>query len=537
MRAANPLIPLFAAACAVVASTGLSLQSAWADPTVATPRVRNAPNGQHGIPFLSTALDLGKVGYVEQEFLISGTAQAYLSVTPDPLQPDGRWDSRPNPGVTAPYTTRILVRRPLDPARFNGTVVVEWLNESGGSDATADWWYMHNEIVRQGYAYIGVTVQWPGVQSLLGWETGPGARYATLFHPGESFDYNIYAQAGWVVAHPRGGDPRPLGTLTDRVRSVLATGFSQSAWWLATYINAIHRLTPVYDGFLVHDGGIDEPLSWPGASLFGDPIPDGVPVTPEIDTPYPFQLRTDQNVPVLIVGSEFGLSDFGNAAGRSFHLQPDSPHIRVWELAGAPHIETGWIQELATDTRKSNPEFTVDPCNGPPGVPSLVHGQAARAALDALSGWVTGGQAPPPAPRLSLSVPTPADDFDQLVVFNREPKTGLAIGGIRLPAVAVPIATLDGNRSDLDPSTLGPGGQCYFVGAFDPWDHDSDPWDGQAGFDPSPTPEPDLQLLYSTHTNYVQHVAAAALQSIKGGYLRPVDGAQIVLDAAQSHVP
>jgi hypothetical protein len=112
-----------------------------------------------------------------REASISGTAQAYISVTPDPLQPDGRWDSQPNPGVTAPYTTRVLVRRPLDRARFNGTVVVEWLNESGGSEATADWWYMHDEIVRQGYAYVGVTVQWPGVQSLLGWETGPGARY------------------------------------------------------------------------------------------------------------------------------------------------------------------------------------------------------------------------------------------------------------------------------------------------------------------------------------------------------------------------
>ncbi|HVN46531.1 MAG TPA: alpha/beta hydrolase domain-containing protein [Steroidobacteraceae bacterium] len=499
--------------------------------------MRSAPHGQHGFPFLSTVLDLGTVGYVEEEFLISGTAQAYISLTPGPLQPNGRWDSQPNPGVTAPYATRMLVRRPLDPARFNGVVVVEWLNESGGSDATADWWYMRDEIVRQGYAYVGVTVQWPGVQSLLGWETGPGARYATLFHPGESFDYNIFAQAGWVVAHPRNGDPRPLGTLTDHVRDVVGTGFSQSAWWLATYINAIHPLTPVYDGFLVHDGGIDQPLSWPGASLFGDPIPAGVPATPEIDTPYPFQLRTDQSVPVLVVGSEFGLSDFGNAAGRSFHLQPDSSHIRFWELAGATHLESGWFQQLVADNNKSIPGSALDPCDGPPGIPSVVHGQAARAALNALSSWISDGQAPALAPRLSLFVPTPADDFDQLVVFNRDPRTNLAIGGIRLPAVAVPTATLNGNRSDLDPSTLGPGGQCYFVGAFDPWDHDSDPWDGQVGFDPSPTPEPDLQLLYSTHQRYVQQVASAALQSIRGGYLRPIDGAKIVLDAAQSKVP
>jgi iron complex outermembrane recepter protein len=32
---------------------------------------------------------------------------------------------------------------------------------------------------------------------------------------------------------------------------------------------------------------------------------------------------------------------------------------------------------------------------------------------------------------------------------------------------AVPTATLDGNRSDLDQNTLGPGGQCYSAPSFD----------------------------------------------------------------------
>jgi Alpha/beta hydrolase domain len=115
--------------------------------------------------------------------------------------------------------------------------------------------------------------------------------------------------------------------------------------------------------------------------------------------------------------------------------------------------------------------------------------------------------------------------------------TGIAIGGIRLPAVAVPTATLNGNRSDLDPLTWGPGGQCYLAGAYDPWNHDSDLWEGQAGLDPSPTPEPDLQVLYSSHQNYVERVAAAALQSVKDGYLRPADGVNLVLDAAHAAVP
>jgi len=32
------------------------------------------------------------------------------------------------------------------------------------------------------------------------------------------------------------------------VHAVIAVGFSQSAAWLTTYVNAIHRLNPVYAG-------------------------------------------------------------------------------------------------------------------------------------------------------------------------------------------------------------------------------------------------------------------------------------------------
>ncbi len=502
-----------------------------------TPTVLAPPSGQQGFPFMATTENLSAQGYMEQEFFISGSAQAYTSATSDPLQPNGRWAAIPNAGVSAPYVTRMLVRRPVDPARFNGTVIVEWFNESDGSDVPSDWFYMHEEITREGYAYVGVTSQWYGVQALLGWETGPGARYAGLSHPGDSFAYDIYAQDGWALTHARAGDPRPLGPLTSHVRTVLATGFSQSAWWLATYVNAIHPVAPVYGGFLIHDGGVDQPLSWPYASLGGDPAPAGVPATPEIDTPYPFQIRTDLSVPTLIVASEFGLSDFGNGAGRSFHLEPDSARVRVWEFAGATHLESGWLEELVADASKSMPGFALGPCTGPPAIPSLIHGQAARAALNALHDWATGGEAPRVAPRLSLFVPSPPDDFDLLVAFDRDATTNLAIGGIRLPSVVAPIATLNGNRSDLDPSALGPGPQCYFVGAYDPWNDDADSWDGLPGFDPSPFPEPALTVLYPTHFNYVERVGSAALKAASGGYLRPADAAKIVLDATRAQVP
>jgi hypothetical protein len=342
---------------------------------------------------------------------------------------------------------------------------------------------------------------------------------------------------GAVITHARSGDPRPLGDLTGKIHAVLATGFSQSAAWLMTYVNAIHRLSPVYSGFLIHDTGFGLALSLDVASYNGDPIPAGVPPTPFIDTPYPVRLRTDQDVPALILLSEFGLSDNGQGAARTFHRYRDSDHIRVWEIAGATHLESNFMLEFAADGNKTYPGFALPPCRGPRVMPGIVHGRVARAALNSLNDWVNDRQLPPSAPRLSLNVPNPPDNFDGPVVFNRDPATNLVIGGIRLPAVSVPTATLDGNRSDLSAKTLGPGPQCGLVGSFDPWNHDADTWDGRPGFDPSPAPEPDLQLLYPTHGDYVQKVAAATAQSIKDGFVRPADGAKIVRQAAHAQVP
>jgi hypothetical protein len=529
-----------ACAAAVLATSATAAPSvADASPTSksTTPTVSMPPAGQHGFPFMSTVVNLAGFGYVEEEFLIAGRAQAYVPTVSGDLPANGRWNAMPNPGVTAPYSTRILVRRPRDPARFNGVVVVEWINESGPTEATSDWLYLHEELLSRGYAYVGVSAQYHSIQVLQGWESGAGARYAKLFHPGDSFDYNIFAQAGSAVEHPREGDPRPLGNLTDHIRTLLATGFSQSAFFLVTYVNSVHRLTPVYDGFLLHDGGVDENLSISTADDSGDPVPAGVPATPDVVTPYPFQLRGDQHVPVLIMQSEFGLSDFGSGAARTFHLQPDTPNIRIWEFTGAPHIEADYIRDVTAETNKSQPGQTIDSCNGPPFMPALVHGYGLRAALHALWNWAENGRIPSSAPRMSLIIPTPVDDFNQLVAFDRDPQTNLTRGGIRLPAVAVPIATLDGNRSDLEDDAQGPGGGCYFAGAYDPWDHDSDSWDGHAGLDPSPDPEPELLTLYPTHSDYVWRITGASARSVETGYLLPEDAAKIVLESLKTPVP
>src|ERR1700733_3658034 len=139
-----------------------------------------------------TSFNLSKVGYEKSQFFVSGTAHSYAPA--QPLTSDGKWAVAT--GVSAPYTTRIAVYRPINPKKFNGTVVVEWLNVSGGTDDSPDWTLSHNELIRDGFAWVGVSAQQGGVNAA---KTTDPAEYSSLSHPGDSFSYDIYSQAGQVV--------------------------------------------------------------------------------------------------------------------------------------------------------------------------------------------------------------------------------------------------------------------------------------------------------------------------------------------------
>src|SRR5262245_16867272 len=89
-----------------------------------------------GDPFLTVGdLDLRTAGYVRQEWFLAGTANSYR--LHGERGGDGDWQAER--ASRAPFKTRLVVYRPNDPARFSGTVVVEWMNVSGGVDACPDW--------------------------------------------------------------------------------------------------------------------------------------------------------------------------------------------------------------------------------------------------------------------------------------------------------------------------------------------------------------------------------------------------------------
>ena len=198
------------------------------------------------------AFDIGSLGYVAEEFFVSGTASSYTHAAE--VSPDGRWSVTPS--GAADYTTRIVVLTPFDRAQFNGTVLVEWLNVSGGIDAPAVWMMAHREIIRAGYAYVAVSAQRVGVEggaSLLGMDMSLKSQ--------DPKRYAIPAPSGrrLLLRHlfPDQRTRQECRSTTaccasSRVQHVVAVGESQSAMFLTTYINAVDPLAQIYDGFLVH---------------------------------------------------------------------------------------------------------------------------------------------------------------------------------------------------------------------------------------------------------------------------------------------
>ncbi|MEU5878473.1 alpha/beta hydrolase domain-containing protein [Spirillospora sp. NPDC047279] len=177
-------------------------------------------------PWLATDVDLAAHGYVEQEFYVSGRADAYS--TRGELLAEG-----------VPYKTRVLVRKPLKRARFSGTVLAEWQNVSAGFDLDALW--TPDQLMRAGYAWAGISAQRVGVDQLRGWSP---ARYGDLDVTGggrftaDELSYSIFAQAAKAFRKPL------------KARTLLAVGASQSAGRMTVYYDAVLPQTEaVFDAY------------------------------------------------------------------------------------------------------------------------------------------------------------------------------------------------------------------------------------------------------------------------------------------------
>ncbi len=426
--------------------------------------------------------DLNAAGYQEKEFYMQGVAPA-INSTGETL-------------FELPYITRILVRYPDDPAKFNGTVVIApfgWISEF---DTT--WALNKHYLLRKGYAYVGYTINtnkpekdpktegWPpestGTFNLEFMRKFDYARYALLgtyfdpqqFRRGEGADpfvpqaQGIGAQLAYLLKS--NAVASPLHGLN--VQRVYANAWSIQAQLWMDYLNqGRHQQWRMPNGRALIDGYVIGKLV--SGEMGGDPAR------------VPRHMPDDAPVVAVYSQSEVIIDALNNVAPPP---DSDQPRMRFYELTGVAHANSSDLGTGELDGVLNTDEQVDSACHylyddEPQGV-------LASALLDGMDHWVRDGK---PMPRVSRV----ARKGQGLV---RDAKTNNLVGGVRPPWITVPAAAY------MTGQETGCG----------------DAMDTKIPYSPAK-----LRALYGTHDNYVRQFEAAKQASIKAGNLLPEDAARV----------
>jgi Alpha/beta hydrolase domain len=454
-------IPSLALACTLTG--GVVLSGLWA-PAQATTLTDSGSGYANANPF-----DLAPYGAYEEEFFFEGKANTYMA--------DGKWGTDGKVKIKVkraeqPYKTRLLVRAPINPARFNGTVIVEWFNVSSGYDVEVDAAQGREELLRNGYAWVGVSAQSAGISGLKRTKKG---RYDSLAIASDTMSYDIFSDAGRAVREQY--DTLLKGLKPQRV---IAAGQSQSAIRLTTYTNAIQPVHQVYDGMLINSraasgAGLDTAFGGPSTAYIRNDLT--IPV---------FQLMTETDLPIW-------------KAAR----QPDTDRLRTWEVAGAAHIDA-YLLDVGNTASARDLGFKPVKCRKP--VNAMPFYRVVKSVIRHLDRWVADGTLPPTAPGpITLSGSSAAKDA-----------YGNAKGGVRLPEIVAPLysygATNSGSIFD-GPPLINPM-LCALAGSQ------------------APLTSTQIKALYSSKVAYLSAYSAAATAAAQAGYILGEDAVEGIAKAS-----
>jgi hypothetical protein len=303
---------------------------------------------------LAPGKGLDAFGYEAREYLVSGTANG------------------------EPYTTRLVVRKPKDNAKFSGLVLAEAMHGSGSAHMFE---FTSIYTMSSGHAAVEILTTPPAQFVALN-----EARYKPLKLTGVQTN-EILAQVGSLVrSGSLAGGP---------VRKMVLGGTSMTAGVLINYLPAhmVYR-TPqmqrIYDGFL--------------------PMSNGA-------------LVRDVDVPVIHVPTMHEI--VGNITNKQDSDEPGKQY-RLYEFAGMGHI----------DTRDSD-RLQPNPCSLPLSTYPV---QAYMSvALNHLFTWVDKGVAPPRADRVWLDRNEFNDGSMMALDQHGNPRGGIPTTYVDVPVVSYKI--------------------------------------------------------------------------------------------------
>jgi hypothetical protein len=451
--------------------------------------------------------DLAEHGYVEEEYRISGKANVYTWAA------DNRTAVVRTPDV--PYSTRVLVRRPVKPQKMSGTVVAEPLNPSNQFDLNIGWALAGDQIMRNGDVWVGFTSKPVAIGALktfdpdrygeLSWAnplplTDPAncTNVITLVDPlpfrsrstEDGLVWDVISQVGaWVRSDA------PSNPLASHVDRIYGFGYSQTGSMLITYINAIQPRVVADEGKSLFDGYF---VGVAGGQFIGaSPLNQCTPVPPLGD---PRRSIRNAGVPVIQMMSQSDYLTGRASRGPDSSTPPDL--YRHYEMAGAAHATPDELFYSARPTDILAAGRAVPPMNcneGPRSrFPSRIFVDAALQNIDA---WSREGLPAPPGQDILLQGSPPAPVLDAF---------GNVVGGLRSPFLDVPTSTWFASSTGAS--------FCGIAGHEDRFT------------------QARLDALYPSRGAYVSAVAQDVHGLVADRYLTRADGQQLIRDAAQTDI-
>ena len=416
----------------VTLGTAGSLVSYASAQTIQTVRPVPNVNGSHAYlaaAYLRAPEDLNAVGYNEQEYFISGLANAYKYNNPSNPADDSVSTLQPTP---EPYTNRILVRAPKDPAKFSGNVILDLGDDVSGNETPGAWVEGRQRFIGNGDAYVLLSSLPIAIQYLQAFNA---QRYAPLSTPtfaatqqacqagpelGVIYD-EITAVGKLLKSNGFGG---PLPGLN--VKRVFLTGYSGSTFTALTWDRVFGINSRLFDGYMLTYGSPRQLLNTCESpeTTYSRTTPGLSTVSPVIQT----QTITEPGF-FKYVGIPFTKG-----------TDSDSPtnRFRYYDIAGAAHIDGEIIRGTpepadlpAAFNAARTTAYALNACHFSGN--TILSAFPDRYPWDAiwanLENWATFGPSYIPPRQGSPLV------IDQSTLSGPGPQ----IGGVRSPAVDLPI--------------------------------------------------------------------------------------------------
>ncbi len=416
------------------------------------------PRTETSTPFAAPAgkCHFAEIGYAEDEYFQTGTADVYEEN--EEHQVHTIFES-------APYTTRVIIRRPADVTKFSGNVVVEILNASANIDIDRMWVNSWPFFTRNGDIYVGISSKGHVVDSM------------------KAFDPARYAPINW-------NNPMPERPIPDEVKNsifkflpqyevglfwdmlidlscllksdsemnplrdygpikLFLTGWSQSTSYVVRMVRSFAKeCRTLFDGYL-NGGGSGAVRLAPINNAHPSGIGSTEPHSDLLGTPQPFMAVNTESENTRA----FWYGDF------------DEPEFkfRTWQIAGSSHdSKYNLVDYYGEEDLKMLEGLGI--YNGFYGVDGEAldapYEPVFSAAWKALYDWANKGIPAPHAPKIETSYSfTPKKGMSITYADNLTDAFGNCRGGIRIPYVVYPTARISRTSTGKDGRIYGAFGK------------------------------------------------------------------------------